>query len=62
MHCNCLPFLDGFVQHDDNTFMVDRASGTAHPDGDNQMTYEGDICLSIYHMAYCLVGLDFECN
>jgi hypothetical protein len=42
MHCNCLPFLDGFVQHDDNTFMVDRASGTAHPDGDNQMTYEGD--------------------
>jgi hypothetical protein len=41
MHCNCFSFLDGFVQHDDNTFMVDGAGGTAHPGGDNQMTNEG---------------------
>jgi hypothetical protein len=34
MHCNCLPFLDGFVQHDDNTFMDDGAGGIAHPVGD----------------------------
>jgi hypothetical protein len=53
MHCNCLPFLDGFVQHDDNTFIVDGAGGTAHPSGDNQMTNEGHN-LFIY-LPYCIL-------
>jgi hypothetical protein len=35
MHCNCLPFLDGFFQHDDNTFVDDGFGGTSHPGGDN---------------------------
>jgi hypothetical protein len=61
MHCNCLPFLDGFVHHDDSTFMVDGAGGTALPGGDNQMTNEGHylfIYLPYYILPCCL---DFEC-
>jgi hypothetical protein len=53
MHCNYLLFLDGFVYHDDNTFMVDWAGGTAHPSGDNQMTNKGDN-LFIY-LPYCIL-------
>jgi hypothetical protein len=41
MHCNCLPFSNGFIQHDNNTFMDDGAGGIAHPVGDTQMTNAG---------------------
>jgi hypothetical protein len=53
MHCNRLPFLDDFVQHDENTLMVDGANGTTNPSGDNQMTNEGDN-LFIY-LPYCIL-------
>jgi hypothetical protein len=53
MDCNCLPFLDAFVQHDGNTFMVDAAGGTAHLGGENQMINEGHN-LFIY-LPYCIL-------
>jgi hypothetical protein len=52
MHCNCLPFLDGFVQHDGNTFMDNGAGGTAHPGGDNQMTNAGHMFI---YLPYCIL-------
>jgi hypothetical protein len=57
MHCNCLPFLDGFVQHDDNTFMDNGAGGTAHPGGDNQMTNAGHLFI---YLPYCILPSWFE--
>jgi hypothetical protein len=52
MHCNCLNFLDGFVQHDCNTFMDGGAGGTAHPCGDNQMANAGHIFI---YLPYCIL-------
>jgi hypothetical protein len=52
MHCNYLPFLDAFVQHDGNAFMDDGAGGTAHPDGDNQMTNAGHMFI---YLPYCIL-------
>jgi hypothetical protein len=52
MHCNCLNFLDGFVQHDCNTFMDGGAGGTAHPGGDNQMANAGHIFI---YLPYCIL-------
>jgi hypothetical protein len=57
MHCNCLPFLDGFVQHDDNTFMDDGASGTAHLGGDNQMTNASHMFI---YLPYSILPCWFE--
>jgi hypothetical protein len=52
MHCNCLPFLDGSLQHDDNTFTDDEAGGTAHPVGDTQMTNADQMFI---YLPYCIL-------
>jgi hypothetical protein len=57
MHYNCLPFLDGFVQHDNNTLMDDGVGGTAHPDGDNQMTNAGHMFI---YLPYCILPSWFK--
>jgi hypothetical protein len=57
MHCNCLPFLDGFVQHDGRTFMDDGAGGTAHPVGDKQMT---TACHMFIYLPYCILPCWFQ--
>jgi hypothetical protein len=54
MHCNCLPFLDGLVSHDDNTFMDDGAGGIAHPIGDTHMTNAGHMFIYLpYFILPC---------
>jgi hypothetical protein len=57
MHCNCLPFLDVFVQHDDNTFMDDGAGGTVHLGGNNQMTNAGHMLI---YLPYYILPSWFE--
>jgi hypothetical protein len=57
-----LAFLDGFVQHDGNTFMDDGAGGTAHPGGDNHMTNAGHMFIYLPYCIYCLAGSNFQCN
>jgi hypothetical protein len=52
----CL-FLDGFVQHDDNTFMDDGACGIAHPVGDTQMTNAGHMFI---YLPYCILPHWFQ--
>jgi hypothetical protein len=52
MHCSCLHFFDGFVQHDDNTFIDVGAGGIAHPVGDTRMTNAGHMFI---YLPYCIL-------